>query len=227
MSKKRKPRLLDLFCCEGGAAMGYHLAGFDVVGVDHKMQKRYPFEFHQADAVQFAIDHGREFDAIHASPPCQRHSSATAVSGNRAAHPCFIDATRDALQASGKPWIIENVPRSPLRDPITVCGVSLGLAVRRHRLFESNVFLMAPACACALAHEKKYNSCYRGTYGAGLKSKFVGVYGGTRFAGDLALRKESMEMPWATLHGVNQAVPPRYTRMLGAQLIDLLASVRT
>ena len=211
-----RPRLLDLYCCESGAAVGYHEAGFDVVGVDIKRQRRYPFEFHQADAVEFARAHAHEFDAIHASPPCQAHSSATNITGTRAGHACFIDATRAALEASGLPWIIENVVGAPLRAPVMVCGSSLGMKVRRHRLFEANFFLMVPPCTCAMLHERKYfNPAKRD----GSKIRFVGVYGATRFPGDLALRKEAMEMPWATLHGVNQAIPPRYTAMLGRQLL--------
>src|SRR5574337_20985 len=127
-----KPRLLDLFCCAGGCAMGYHRAGFDVVGVDINPQQRYPFEFHQADAMTFDLS---GFDAIHASPPCQAYT----VLGGRedlSHYPDLVDAVRERLQASGKPWIIENVPGAPLRDPITLCGAMFGLRRYRHRLFE-------------------------------------------------------------------------------------------
>lgn len=112
-----RPRLLDLFCCEGGAAVGYHRAGFDVVGVDRdgKFAKRYPFEFHQADAIEFVREHGHEFDAIHASPPCQAYSGTQKIQNND--HPDLIGPTRDALEATGVPYVIENVPGAPLLDP--------------------------------------------------------------------------------------------------------------
>src|SRR5690242_15392989 len=102
-----RPRILDAFCCQGGAGMGYHLAGFEVVGVDISPQPNYPFEFVQADAVQYIRDHGREFDFIHASPPCQRYSAAQRIQGN--SHPDLIAPTREAMQSTGRPWVIENV----------------------------------------------------------------------------------------------------------------------
>ena len=114
----RRPRLLDLYCCAGGAGAGYHLAGFDVVGVDIEKQGNYPFHFIQADAIQYLLKHGHEFDVIHASPPCQAHSNAQKIQGNN--HVDLIDPTRDALISIGKPWIIENVMGAPLINPITL-----------------------------------------------------------------------------------------------------------
>ena len=136
----KKPRLLDLFCCAGGAGAGYAKAGFEVVGVDLHPQPRYPFEFHQADAMTFDLS---GFDAIHASPPCQAYT----VLGGRedlSHYPDLVDAVRERLQAAGVPWIIENVPGAPLRDPITLCGAMFGLRSYRHRLFESSVQLAPP-----------------------------------------------------------------------------------
>jgi hypothetical protein len=118
-----RPRLLDLFCGAGGAAVGYHRAGFDVVGVDINPQPRYPFEFHQADAMTFPLD---GFDAIHASPPCQAYSHGTPPD-KRSNHPDLLDATRDRLNAAGLPWVIENVPRAPLRSPVILCGSQFDL----------------------------------------------------------------------------------------------------
>ena len=114
-----KPRLLDLFCCEGGAAKGYSDAGFEVVGVDldGKYAKRYPYEFHQGDAIEFAKEHGHEFDVIHASPPCQ-HASAGTRAQDRSKYPALIEPTREALEATGLPYVIENVKGAALRDPI-------------------------------------------------------------------------------------------------------------
>ena len=103
-----RPRLLDLFCCAGGAAMGYHQAGFDVVGVDIKPQPRYPFEFHQADAMTYPLD---GFDAVHASPPCQDHSATKHLHGRAHGTAWMLDGTRERLLAQSTPWVIENVPR--------------------------------------------------------------------------------------------------------------------
>jgi len=103
--------LLDLFCKAGGAAMGYHRAGFDVIGVDIEPQPNYPFEFVQADAIEYLIANGRQFDAIHASPPCQAYSITQKLQGRK--HPELIAPTRAALKHIGCPWVIENVPESP------------------------------------------------------------------------------------------------------------------
>src|SRR5262249_42856191 len=131
-----KPRLLDLFCGAGGAAMGYHRAGFEVVGVDIKPQPNYPFQFVCADALavlrgEADIDIGRpeRIDAIHASPPCQAYSVLKHLSSGD--HPDLVAETRTLLQSTGLLYVIENVPGAPLRDPVTICGSSLGLDVRR------------------------------------------------------------------------------------------------
>ena len=139
----RKLRALDLFCCAGGAAMGLSKAGFEVVGVDLMPQPRYPFEFHQGDALAFPTD---GFDFIWASPPCQRYTVSQNASKNREAHPDLIAPVRAKLQAWGGPWIMENVVGAPLINPTMLCGLALGLKVKRHRLFESNRFLLAPPC---------------------------------------------------------------------------------
>lgn len=108
----RKPRLLDLFCGAGGAAVGYHRAGFDVVGVDIKPQPNYPFEFHQADALEYPLD---GFDAYHASPPCQGYSLATKDNSHWVGYsqgkqtPKLILQTVQRLNANGLPFIVENV----------------------------------------------------------------------------------------------------------------------
>jgi DNA (cytosine-5)-methyltransferase 1 len=109
--------------------MGYSLAGFNVVGVDIKPQPRYPFEFHQADAIEYVQAHGREFDAIHASPPCQAYSMTQRIAGKT--HPDLVGATRAALQATGKPYVIENVPGAPLVDPVLLVGSMFGLRTMR------------------------------------------------------------------------------------------------
>jgi DNA (cytosine-5)-methyltransferase 1 len=191
-------RLLDLFCCEGGAGMGYHRAGFDVTGVDNvDRSRRYPFRFVQADALEYLAAHGHEYDAVHASPPCQaysitRHSHTTA-------HPELLGPTRVVLThpevlRPGTPWVIENVPGAPMQTPITLCGSSFGLTttdddgtplvLKRHRLFESNVLLLPLECDCALYRDRGYQVA--GAYGGGSSDRaharevprVAGAYGG-------------------------------------------------
>jgi DNA (cytosine-5)-methyltransferase 1 len=132
-------RLLDLYAGAGGAGMGYHQAGFTVTGIDIDPQPDYPFEFIQADAVAYLATHGHEYDAIHASPPCQTHSALT--KGNRArgwadGHRDFIAVTRALLDHLGQPYVLENVQGSTLRRDLTLCGEMFGLDVIRHRYFE-------------------------------------------------------------------------------------------
>ncbi len=217
-------RLLDLFCCEGGAAMGYHRAGFEVTGVDINPQPRYPFEFIQGDALEYVAEHGHEFDVIHASPPCQAYSITR--HSHSVQHPDLVEPTRAALVATGKPYIIENVVGAPLLDPLMLCGsmFQLGatdldgehLALRRHRLFESNVWLMQPSCD----HDPKV--LVGGVYGGGPmqrnKSNKRGGYTPKR-----SVRAELMGMDWATSHGLSQAIPPAYTEFIGHQLMEAIA----
>ena len=202
-----KPKLLDLFCCQGGAGMGYHLAGFDVVGVDIAPQPRYPFEFHQADALEYLSEHGREFDAIHASPPCQAHTLAQRLMGNE--HPDLIAPTRGLLEAIGLPYIIENVPGSPLHNPGELCGAMFGLGTYRHRLFESNVSLEFPV---HLPHTARTTKMGR----APKDGEMMHVVG--NFSG-VAKAKEAMGIDWMNRDGLRESIPPAYTRFLGGQLM--------
>ncbi len=150
-------RLLDLFCKAGGAGFGYHLAGFEVTGVDIMPQRHYPFDFIQADALEVDLS---GFDVIHASPPCQRFSQLTTMHGPVDHHEDLVDLTRQRLIDSGLPFIIENVPAAPLRNPILLCGSMFGLKVRRHRIFEISGFnVPQPECK----HDQQ--------------GKVVGVYG--------------------------------------------------
>ena len=131
-----RPRLLDLFCGAGGASVGYHQAGFEVVGVDIAPQPHYPFEFHQADALTFPLE---GFDALHASPPCERYANVTAWRGALTVHPDLLPPTRARLQAiAAVPWVIENVPEAPIRADYLLCGSMFGLNVKRHRAFETS-----------------------------------------------------------------------------------------
>lgn len=207
-----RPKLLDLFCCQGGAAMGYHRAGFDVVGVDIDPQPRFPFEFHQGDALKFLLEHWQEFDAFHASPPCQAWTLCQRIQGNE--HPDFIKATRSAFELIGKPWVIENVEGAPMVDPITLCGAMFGVETYRHRLFESNVPIVA-------AHHPRHTARNTKMGRTPVPGEFMHVVG--NFAG-VDRAREVMEMPWATRDGLREAIPPAYTEHIGAQLLTHLAS---
>ena len=203
-------RLLDLFCGAGGAAMGYHRAGFDVVGVDIKPQPHYPFEFHQGDALEYLAEHGREFDAIHASPPCQAFSMAGQQwrkAGRE--YPDFIEATRSLLRKTGKPYVIENVPGSPLKNPIMLNGAMFGKRVNRRRYFECHPtmpFILIPP-----------DPPSRFRMGRPVKEGDqitpVGHFSNIPYA-----RKE-MDIDWMTGAEMTQAIPPAYTHFIGRQLI--------
>lgn len=224
-----QPRLLDLFCGDGGAAMGYKRAGFYVVGVDIKKRPNYAGdEFHQADALTFPLD---GFDAIHASPPCQHYSIATAGAGRavRDSHPALIEPIRERLQALGPPYVIENVPLAPLIDPIVLCGTMFGLTaidtdgqplfLRRHRLFESNVRLSGAMCHCSAW--KKRGWWIGGVYGGGRSKRWEDRYvrrGG--YTPHVAKRRELMGIDWMSMAALNESIPPAYTEFIGEQLLS-------
>jgi len=142
-----KPKLLDLYCGGGGAGMGYSRAGFEVVGVDKNPQPHYPFEFHQADAIEYLTKHYHEFDVIHASPPCQRYSRITKVSSTKN-HPDLLQTTINALMETKKPYIVENVVGAPMTNYLMLCGTMFGLRVFRHRLFVTNPMLFMSPRSC-------------------------------------------------------------------------------
>ena len=193
-----KPMLLDLFCGAGGAAMGYHRAGFDVVGVDIAPQPNYPFEFHQADALEWD---DWDFAAVHASPPCQAWSRATAWSGDRSSHPKLILPVRALLFETGLPYVIENVQeaRHDLIDPIRLCGSQFGIPVQSHRYFEIQpaIFQMMAPC---------YHRPSDASRDHGAKQ--------TESAFRAALGCE-----WMTVHEAREAIPPAYTEFIGEQLL--------
>jgi DNA (cytosine-5)-methyltransferase 1 len=207
------PRLLDLFCCQGGASVGYMRSGFEVVGVDIDPQPRYPFEFHQADALKFALEHHTEYDAFHASPPCQAHTNAQRIQGNN--HPDFIAATRALFELIGKPWVIENVPGAPLANPVELCGAMFsGLSTYRHRLLESNVPLVVqyhPAHAARTAKMGRQPA----------DGEFMHVVG--NFSG-VEKGRAAMGIDWMTRDGLREAIPPIYSEHIGRQLLAHLAA---
>lgn len=228
-----RPRLLDLFCCAGGAGMGYHRAGFDVVGVDVRPQPRYPFEFRQADVLGLDPEWIASFDAIHASPPCQAHTSLKTMHNARE-HPNLIPQTRAMIQASGVPYIIENVEgaREHLVDPVLLCGTMFGLGVddaelRRHRLFECSFFVLTPQCAHG---ERDVIGVYGGHVRNRRRARTIGIYGeGCRdsrrkfdkgvpdFTAEQG--RAAMGADWMSLAELSQAIPPAYTEFLGRQLM--------
>jgi DNA (cytosine-5)-methyltransferase 1 len=195
MRTRSKPRLLDLFCGAGGAAMGYSRAGFEVVGVDIAPQPHYPFEFHQADALAFLL-RDMHFDAIHASPPCQHYSSATAWRGDRDKHPDLIDPVRKLLKAVGLPWVLENVEAAPLTG-VVLCGSQFNLKVRRHRGFETSwTFDMGLRPACQHNGLKAFEHKQERAYA------------------------DAMGCTWMNTTEARAAIPPAYTEFIGAQLLD-------
>ena len=208
-------RLLDTYCCQGGASMGYYLAGFHVEGVDLNPQPRYPFPFHQGDAVQFIREHGHEYDVITGSPTCRRWTNAQKIRGND--HPDLITPTREAMQDSGKPYIIENVEgaAAAMVDPLLLCGAMFGLKTYRHRLFESDLPLGTRLHPRHLAPLAKMGRPVR-------DGEFMHVVGNFT---DAARAREVMGMPWASRDGLREAIPPAYTRFLGEQVAAQLLAV--
>lgn len=200
-----RPRLLDLFCGAGGAAMGYHRVGFEVVGVDIEPQPNYPFAFNQMDALDYFGYLGgpetlvMDYDAIHASPPCQAYANVTLWRGDQGDHPDLIGPTRDLLKQTGLPYVIENVRTNALRNPMMLCGSHLGLPIRRHRYFETswNSFEMGPPCQhhpSHLAFEHKGERAYADAMGCG----------------------------WMTSLEAREAIPPMFTAYIGGRLMQHL-----
>lgn len=197
--------------------MGYHRAGFDVVGVDIVSRPDYPFDFVKADALEFLDCGGAEgFDVIHASPPCQAFTRAGRLreaQGGKVSSPDLLEPVRERLRSIGKPYIIENVPEAPLIDPLILCGSSFGLRVRRHRAFETRpVLVMRPPC------------------NHGTQGRPIGVYhvmgdsipNGGRTARTLEEGQLAMGIDWMQWPELKEAIPPVYTEFIGKQLLERL-----
>jgi DNA (cytosine-5)-methyltransferase 1 len=216
-----KPRLLDLFCGAGGAAVGYRRAGFDVTGVDIAHQSHYPFRFVRDDALNvlhrliegsyFSDYCTREqnqffeefpFDAIHASPPCQRYANVTRWRGDQDEHPDLIAPTRELLEATGLPYVLENVRTKALRGDFMLCGTTLGLPIRRHRHFETNWSGLVMSYGCQ--HKP---TDYAFDHGA---KQPESVY------------RDAMGCEWMTVDESREAIPPAYTELIGHQLMTYL-----
>lgn len=186
-------------------------------------QPRYPFEFVQADAIEYVKEQGHEFDAIHASPPCQSHLNLRKVNqalGRTDAHLDLIAPTRDALEATGLPYVIENVQdaRPELVDPVRICGTAFNLPLRRHRLFESNVPIVGKACEHHRFTEPKFWTGWR-PKGEHRLSTVVQVYGN---AGGVEHWPAAMGIDWMDRHGLTEAIPPAYTEHIGHTLMEHL-----
>jgi DNA (cytosine-5)-methyltransferase 1 len=225
MSWYYRPRLLDLCCCAGSAAMGYHNAGFDVVGVDIAPQPNYPFEFVQMDALEFLYNYGGDgWDAIHASPPCQKYSVMGNLhrhNGYDEKHPDMIAAMRERLEWWGIPWVIENVPGAPLENPIMLCGSMFGLRVYRHRLFESSFLMLAPP---HVPHKDDTPSSGRGKSSKGYVC--VSGSGGVQGVPYAYLCEAMGGVDWMNKRELSQAIPPAYTEFVGRQLLQHIEHVK-
>jgi DNA (cytosine-5)-methyltransferase 1 len=228
-----RPRLLDLFCGAGGAAMGYSRAGFEVVGVDINPQPHYPFEFHLADAMTWPLD---GFDVIHASPPCQAFTALKTMY-NAKPHIDLLTPMRERLVAWGGPSVIENVAGAPMADYIRLCGTSFGLGtgeaeLRRHRWFEVRPEPPFPQPQCV--HGGRLVIGVYGGHGRDrrrMRPATVGVYGsaggtcvrdGTQQF-STAERAEAMGIDWMTGNELSQAIPPAYTEWIGCRLLEAIA----
>jgi DNA (cytosine-5)-methyltransferase 1 len=234
-------RLLDLFSGAGGAAVGYRRAGFtDIVGIDTRPQPNYPFAFVRAEALWILetlvrggrVDDGRgellslsDFDAVHASPPCQRYTVGRNIHGSGGRHPDLVGPCRDLLERTGKPWVMENVPGSPLLNAVTLCGLTFGLRVIRHRLFEASFLLMAPPHRPHPKHLATGTlTARRGGRGNGYSTGEQGLVcvAGNNFVREAGAR--AMGIDWGmTRRELANAVPPAYTEFVGKQLMGAIA----
>lgn len=198
-------RLLDLFCGAGGAAMGYHRAGFDeIIGVDNRPMPHYPFTFVLGDALEYSREHGTEFDAIHASPPCQKYGKTKHLAGN---HPQLIEKVRDVL--TGKPYVIENVPGAPLINPIMLTAAMFGMNILRDRLFECTFpvpLMLSPTTQRPVKMGRPVTS--------GDILQPVGHFSNVPYA------REQMGIDWMTQAELAQAIPPAYTEYIGKYLMS-------
>jgi DNA (cytosine-5)-methyltransferase 1 len=213
------PRLLDLFCGAGGAAQGYADAGFEVIGIDIEPQLRYPFECWKADALDPLVTSDaflRSFDAIHASPPCPAYSAARFMGSNWEGRPDLLPLTRDLLESTGRPYVIENVPGAPMRRDLTLCGAMFGLThdgweLRRHRLFEISGFRVSQPGPC------RHELPVLGVYGHAGGRQVIGQRRGNRAT--ITQARAIMGVDWMTAKEAADAVPPAYTAHIGRALM--------
>lgn len=209
-----RPRLLDLFCGAGGCSVGYHRAGFDVIGVDNRPMPRYPYEFHQADALEVLADRDfvAGFDAIHASPPCQDHMRTPPRRKHGTGY--LLAATRDLLVASGLAWVIENVPGAPMRADYALCGCMFGLPnLRRVRWFETSWH----GFAMNLAHDHTQPAISVVGHGAPTWVRSKLGYNPT-----IHQYRAAMGIDWMNRDELSQAIPPAYCEFIGTEMLTHL-----
>lgn len=216
-------KLLDLFCGAGGCSVGYHQAGFGVVGVDISLQPEYPYPFVLGNALELIETIGKKFDVIHASPPCQHFTKYNNCRKNiKSRYEDLIEPIRKALISSGKFYIIENVVGAPLNNPATLCGSMFGLDVRRHRLFETNFLLITPNCNHSMWPPNRYpggRSRERG-HARVLCRNTIEV---GRWNIPIAVQQKGMGIHWiSNLRMLSESIPPAYTEYIGNQLINCL-----
>lgn len=215
-----KPKLLDLFAGAGGAGMGYIEAGFDVTGVDIEWQEDYPGTFVQSDALAYLAAHGHEYDAIHASPPCQASSALSKGTNQGKYYLNLIPATRALLALHNKPTVIENVQGSDLRRDLTLCGEMFGLGVIRHRYFEVSGFAAVP-----LDHKPHRGRVAGWRHGEWFDGPYFAVYGDGGGKGTVAQWQDAMDMHWTNNRkSIAEAIPKAYTRFIGGQIMTRLES---
>ena len=220
-----KPRLLDLFCCAGGASVGYSSAGFDVIGVDIQEQPNYPLPFIRADALKLDPAFIASFDAVHASPPCQSYSDLARRNNNAGKWPRLIEPIRNLLLRARVTYVIENVDGAPLKNPVVLCGTMFPkLRVLRHRLFEANFVILTPS---HMKHPRVHTFDRRKShFGKTDEWKdFVQVTGGGNCT--LAAARDAMGIQWMTKREINESVPPVYTEFIGRQLLRYLQQRRS
>lgn len=216
-------KLLDLFCGAGGAGQGYIEAGFEVTGVDIADQPDYPGTFIQDDALAYLAAHGHEYDAIHASPPCQASSALSKGTNKGREYLNLIPATRALLALHNKPTVIENVQGSDLRRDLTLCGEMFGLGVIRHRYFETSGFAALP-----LDHKPHRGRVAGWRHGEWFDGPYFAVYGDGGGKGTVAQWQDAMDMHWTNNRkSIAEAIPPAYTRFIGGQIMTRLESEQT
>jgi len=218
-----RPKLLDLFCGAGGAGEGYRRAGFDVTGVDIEPQPNNPHRFVQADALEYLESHGDEYDAIHASPPCQSYSRA--MRHLATPQPMLIEPVRKLFKESGKAWVIENVLGAPLvkwsdlfgNHGVELCGTMFGLRIYRHRIFETSFPIYAPKpCDHSIVPLNPHRA--GGDPGGPISGR---ARMKQEFGEDVNCEKvwaEEMGVGWMSKTGAREAVPPCFTEYIGRHL---------
>lgn len=219
---KRKPRVLDACAGVGGAGKGYESAGFEVVGIDIAPQPRYPFEFVQADAVEYVREHGHEFDLIHGSWPCQFYCALTLGTNQylEVDYPDLIPVGRRAMQSTGVPYVIENVPGAPVRRDVTLCGEMFDLDVIRHRYFELGGWTTPRP-----VHKKHRGRVAGMRHGEWFTGPYFAVYGDGGGKGTVTQWQQAMGIDWTDVRKeIAEAIPPAYTEFIGRRFLESLAA---